>query len=269
MTNFDDPRLLANKIRITSFAHLGSLLENGYEISEINWRSIDGSKRLLIVPTLLLENGNDRLLADAGEISEYVIQLQPLYDINKKKNGFVWVPNTALYFDLEQKFIDIALGDHSSPLRVEQLKVKNPQLVYETLINLIKNDIGVKFKKTYLSQIFYSVYVINIQGNNQVSKSYAKDSLDVVTIQQLIHSSTNYDSSFAMSFVVLSEKNPNPKEMLVGFIMNDLKTNKTICFNIESLVSFAVQNNIEPSVAHLSYAFQMHHFPSYSDRIHQ
>lgn len=244
-SDFDDPKLLANKIRVTSFAHLGNLLDNGYEISKINWRSIDGLDRLSVVPTLLLEKGNDKLLADAGEISDYVIQLQPLYDVNKKNNGFVWVPNTALHFDLELKFTDIALGDHSSPLRVEQLKVENPQLVYETLLNLIKNDIGVKFKKTYLPQLFYSVYVINIQGDNVFPRSYAKDSLDLVTIQQLIHSSKNYDSSFAMSFLVLSEKNLHPKEMLVGFIIYDLKTNKTICFNIQSLVSFQIQNSIE------------------------
>src|SRR5215203_461659 len=106
MSDLDDPKLLANKIRVTSLAHFDSLLNNSYEISKINWRSIDGSDRLSIVPTLLLEKGNDKLLADAGQISDYVIQLQPLYDVNKKKNGFVWVPNTALYFDLELKFTD-------------------------------------------------------------------------------------------------------------------------------------------------------------------
>jgi hypothetical protein len=238
-----DSNLSAKIITITSMSNFDYLLSNGYEISAINlnWSASEQS----MLPTLLLVKGNERLLADATQISEYVVQLQPLYDVNKKKNGFIWVPNTTLYFHLEQKFIDIALGDHGCPLRTEKLNMKNPELVYETLLNLIKNSIGVKFKKTDLSQIFYSVYVINIQGENVIPKSYSKDSLDVVTIQQLIHSSKNYDSSLAMSFIVLSEKNPHPREMLVGFIMYDLKTNNTICFNIQSLVSFAIQNSIE------------------------
>lgn len=80
---------MAKKVTVTSFAHLGSLLDNGYEISKINWRSIDGSDLLPVVPTLLLEKGNAKLLADAGKISDYVIQLQPLYDVNKRKNGFL------------------------------------------------------------------------------------------------------------------------------------------------------------------------------------
>ena len=95
-SDFDDLILLANKVTVMSFAHLGSLLYNGYELSKINWRSIDGSDLLSVVPTLLLEKGNDKLLANAGKISDHVIQLQPLYDVNKRKNGFVWVPpNTA------------------------------------------------------------------------------------------------------------------------------------------------------------------------------
>jgi hypothetical protein len=240
MSEFNDPNLLANKIRVTSMHHFNSLLNDGYEISDINWNW--SAEDPSMVPTLLLEKGNQRLLADAREIADYVAQLQPLYDVKKKKNGFVWVPNTSLYFFLEQKFIDIALGDHSCSLSTGKLNVKNPQLVYESLYNWIKNNMEVKYENTNLPQLFYSVHVIATEGDKIVPKSYPKDSLDLITIQQLIHDSPKYDSSLAISFILLAEKNPNPVEMLVGFIMYDLKAKNTICFDIQSVASFKDQN---------------------------
>jgi hypothetical protein len=71
--------------------------------------------------TVLLRRGNDRLLADAGEVADYVIKLKSLPDFEKKKNSFIPVSDSRLYFFMELKFIDIALGDHSSPISIKKL----------------------------------------------------------------------------------------------------------------------------------------------------
>jgi len=242
MSAFDDPNLLANKISIKSVDYLNSLLNNGYEISQINWRSKGGSEGLSLVPTLLLEKGNDKVLADAIEIGEYVLQLKPLGDFKKKKTGFVWVSNTKVYDFLEQIFSEVIYGEYGSPISEARLDVKNPQRVYESLYDWIKNNANWKHKNLKLPQLFYSVCVIGIKDGNASLESYPKDALDLSTIQQIMNQYTTYDNSFAMSFVLLTNKNPNlPKRILVGIIIYDLKARNTACFNIQE-VELSLEN---------------------------
>jgi hypothetical protein len=232
MVVFDDPDLLNKRIVIESMDHLRILFRQGFEISSINisWDFKGGQNTDCI---LSLRKGNDRLLADAGKVAEYVIQLKYLPDFEKKKNSFIPVSDSELYFSMELKFIDIALGDHRSPISTGKVDIKNPQVVYQQLCNWIQQNVKLKQKNSNLPQLFSSVFIINILGDEIAAYSHPKDSLDLFAIQRFLQESHTYNKSLAVSFILLAEKNPNPSEMLVCIILYDLQDRNTVCFNIE------------------------------------
>lgn len=239
------PNIDGTDIKIESVDHLNSLIGEGYEI--ISW-SLHAQGEIGTKITLVLEKNGTSIRADGSQISDHVIQLQSLYDSRKKKEVFVWVPNTSLYWDLQKKFMHIAYGDHKSPIVVRSIQHRHTNLIYDSLNNWVEKHHNLIYKNNRLSSIFYSVCIINAKADNVQTLSYEKELLNLDIIEQITSSAQKYDVSIALSFIFLAEKyshNQGNKEMLIGIVAYDLRTKSTLCFNIISMTAFYVDNKYD------------------------
>jgi hypothetical protein len=64
----------SDNIIITSMEHFQALTNEGYEIRGIECKGDESG----LIPTLFLEKGDKKIPANAVEIADYVLRLQPL-----------------------------------------------------------------------------------------------------------------------------------------------------------------------------------------------
>ena len=102
----------AEEIIIMSKNHLNRLLSQGFEIQDLNFMWKPDKTEIL----LYLTAKKKRIIADAIRIFEYVIHLQPLYDFNRRKISFTWVPDTSIYWNFEVKLTRMLTGEYNKPI---------------------------------------------------------------------------------------------------------------------------------------------------------
>jgi hypothetical protein len=81
----------------------------------IAWKKIThGPQRLNV--SVVLARDQERILANANNIDDYVLRLRELCDFQKKKPCFVYIPDANLYHEFEEDFIELI--HPSSPMSI-------------------------------------------------------------------------------------------------------------------------------------------------------
>jgi hypothetical protein len=230
------------KITIDSKAHYDELLRSGYEIYKIKFYWDLGRFEV----STILTKGEERVVADATPVSDYFMHLQELYDFNKKKPIFVWVPDTSLYWDFEETFFNMLTQKHSRPLFNKMLDSQNYPKIYDSLVAWMKKEKYAKYRMGRLSEIFSLVCILNEKGGDIITNIYSKETITLQDVHRLLGEAKDFENSVALSFFYLSENRTTAyndfNDMLTGIIIYDLKNKQTLCFNIQSLVSFCHQH---------------------------
>ncbi len=83
---------LGDKIKITSLQHLNSLVTDGFEVKVVKFYGHPQNMNCV----LLLVKGEEQLVADCNNITDYVLHLRELYDFDSRKTQFVYIPDTKI-----------------------------------------------------------------------------------------------------------------------------------------------------------------------------
>lgn len=237
-----------NKLKIESIDHFNELVEKGFEVTDINYSFASNQSDV----SLLLVNQNEKIVADANSIDDYVVHLVSLYDFNKKRPLFVWVPDTSLYWDFEDTLITfLSSTDNLQPFTTKQLATPIANEIYNSLSNWMSKEKYKKYFGTKLSEIFSLVCIVE-EKNKMVSNTiFDKEKVSLDKIKEIVSTAMNLDNCIGLSFFLLSNKLANPPahsgDVLLGLILYDLKRHETLAFNIQSIDSFIRQYGVDKS----------------------
>jgi hypothetical protein len=103
-----------NEVNLTieSMEHFNSIMNDGFEVQSI--RFYGNPQRLNV--SVVLARDQERILANANNIDDYVLRLRELCDFQKKKPCFVYIPDANLYHEFEEDFIELI--HPSSPMSI-------------------------------------------------------------------------------------------------------------------------------------------------------
>jgi hypothetical protein len=253
-------------ISIESMKHFNQLIKNGYEITAINYSFTSNLSNVKI----LLVRQNEKIIANANNIDEYIIHLVELYDFTKKKPMFIWVPDTSVYWEFEKEFFTLLpRTDDSQPIIMKQVSTSKIDDIYNSFQGWINGERFKRYGITKLSEIFSLVCVVQEKDNDISRMTFGKERLTLKEIGKLIHEAKRLENSIALSFFILGEKSSTPQsgDVLIGIILYDLKNDKTLAFNILSLTSFIDQYGVDQNEGLHDVA--LHLFDkSLNDRLH-
>ncbi len=192
---------------------------------------------------MVLQKGEKKIIADANSIDDYAIRLQPLYDFNKKKIVFTWVPDTSVYWDFENVLIQMITREYNLPITSKTIKSMNFEKIYNSIFDWIETIESNTYNNTRFPAIFYKVFLINEMNGKLTSTTYDKESITLEQIRNLSSVSTTLENSLALSFFYLNKKFTSKindfEDILIGIILYDLKNKETLCFNLQSLTAFS------------------------------
>ena len=140
----------AEHITIQSEGYLEKLLLNGFEIQGSNFKWMPNKSSV----TLYLKGKKRRLIADANDIDEYVIHLQDLYDFDKKKTRFTWVPDTSIYWNFQDKLIQMLTGEFKKPILKKKMDSALNQKILRSLRKWVESKKEQLMPENGLSSIF-------------------------------------------------------------------------------------------------------------------
>jgi len=222
------------KTRITSMAQYESLISQGFEITNVYYEFPPG------VIIIRLAKGTEEIIAEANSIFEYLIHLKPLYDFKKKKNCFVYVTDVEVYTAFEMALPMMIPGTPQHPIVTKSLNTKFANEIY-TKLSRWSNQISDRYNNALPTEVFSMVHVIEEHNHQIKTKTYGKELLTSEKLTDLHNQAALCDNSIALSFFMLRENISPPGlagDIIIGIIVYDLKSRKTLAFNLQSITSF-------------------------------
>jgi hypothetical protein len=234
------------KLKIESMEHYNKIIQDGFEITAIQYSfSFESDKSNV---RLLLTKQDEKIIADANSIDDYVIHLVELYDFEKKKRMFVYVPDTSIYWEFEEGLLMLPPSHDyvQPPLTTRQLNTATSMKMYNSLLNWMHGEKHNKLGPTKLSEIFSLVCIIEEKNKSITRTILDKNGVTLKKIDQLKSDAKNLDNSIVLSFFLLSRKlGTQFGDALIGIILYDLKKDEALVFNIQSLTSFIQLHEVD------------------------
>jgi hypothetical protein len=186
--------------------HYNKIIQDGFEIMAIKYSF--SFKPDTSNVKLLLAKQNEKIIADANLIVDYIIHLVELYDFEKKKRMFVYVPDTSVYWEFEEGLMMLPLSQENiqPPITSKRLNTAASSEIYNSLLNWMNNEKYYKFGMTKLSEKFSLVCIVEERNKVITRRTLGKESVSLEKINQMKFDAKNLDNSIALSFFFLSRK---------------------------------------------------------------
>lgn len=225
---------------------LFQLKKEKYRIKEIQIQ-FDKTKKPQLTATVTLErNGKvETISSSEGDFFSHVSHLHSIPHVEDDKSDFVYIDDPNKFFDIQKTIVDIFSGEQKELVICERNVDENQHSLkrifdYEKEWILSEKNLRVFPKK--LSRIFYDVGVLLMRDSSAEFELVDKQGLNLDCIRNLLLRSQEYDVAVCFSAFLLAPKPYQEKsegyDVIVGLINYDLKNNRTLSFNLNTLVQF-------------------------------
>ncbi len=225
------------QIIINSNEQFEQLLKEGFELLDIVIQG-DGSG---VNISLRMESDSKQIIANGNEIHDYLSHLKSLYDPLKKKNCFVWIPDTEVYWDFEKKAMLILEGEYTEPIQKKIINSKNKKKIHDHFIEWIKSEEKYTSSLEDLS-IFFKCCFIKEYDEKIDFQILSKKKLSLNEIKKIETESESCENVFILSFFLFSKQiskmDDLKDDVIVGAIIYDVKAKQTLSINFKSVISF-------------------------------
>lgn len=238
------PSWPGRKIILEKIEELDSLLTNGYEIKDryfhlVSHRNDNGEFENTVTSRLLLEKDQDVIHATTDSLGLYPMQFERLYDFEKKRPVFTFMPDQSIHTELETIIVDIIAPRFKKYVKTVEHSFNNAKKIYQIMQEFVKSEKELRYvgyPKLHLSDIFSKVLIINENQNSIDFDIVSKEKITLKEIQEIQIKSKIYDNCIALSFFYLTKKisKNDFNDVLVGLVLYDIKNAKTLCFRIVS-----------------------------------
>jgi hypothetical protein len=228
----------AKKIVLRSEGQLKQLLSEDYEIIGKQFHSTDDLGYL----DLQLIKSNSKIVANANSIFEYAAHLADIYDFEKKKPGYVWVGDTAVYWEFEGALPMLKPEENIQHIiTTKKLSTTIPNKVNTSLLTWVDNEKNRSYRTIKLSEILSLVCVVEEKDGCVTQKTFSKEKMNLEQIIKTVLDAKSSDNTIALSPFLLSKKKQGLEgfgDVLIGLILYDVKNDEVLAFNIQSLTTY-------------------------------
>lgn len=225
------------------------LKDKKYRIKKIEVNvKVAKTKKTTETATVTLErNGNIQAISSSEEcFCSYVSHLHSISHIEDDESDFIYIDNPNEFFDIQKKIVDMFSGEQKDFIVCERRIQKEYQRFSKIIENYEKNWIlsekQLRIFPTKLCRIFHDIGVLMIKDSNEKFDLIDKAKFNLSDLQELLRRSQKYDIAVCFSAFILAPVHNHRKnegyDAIVGLITYDLKNNKTLSFNLNTLVQF-------------------------------
>lgn len=223
------------------------LKKANYRIKEIHIEFDKAKKPSLTATVTLGRKGKTQTISSSEEdFFSYVSHLHSIPHIEDDEGGFVYIEKPNDFFDIQKKIVDMFSGEQKEFIICERSLEKTKRKFHKKIKSYerewILSEKNLRVFPTKLCQIFYDVGVLMIRDSSEEFQLIEKTKLQLKDIQELLHRSQECEIAVCFSAVLLAPKFHQEKkegyDVIIGLITYDLKNNRTLSFNLNTLAQF-------------------------------
>lgn len=226
---------------IESENHYDQLIEEGFEVINLQFSWHKATEQLGVQATMQLKKDGKLFLANANKINDLALSLKNLYSFELKKPVFTKTSELGWGIDHEESLINMIIGKYKNPLKSMGFNSSNKKKIFELMKEWVAREKNIRYGLKGKREIFYLICIITEKSGIVSRKNFHKELITLQEIKKINEDARESDSTLALSFFYLSPKIQKEKKLediLIGCILYDVKDKSPLCFNIQSGISF-------------------------------
>ncbi len=236
---------MKKQIKLKTEKEFKDLLSQGYKVvntySRLAWSKKEDSEGFdYNYGYIFLEKNDEQLVVDTSNLGIFAMQYNQVADIDG--NFFDKVLNQTVKADIEMYTYDYFSQRHTPCVHFEKIEIIQNKQIIQYLKAFVKNKIETYARNNIgrnLFNLFSDVIVVYENEKGIQCQIFDKELTTLKHINNLRNDAQNYKSCYAFSFFQIynrGKKSEFDADFLVGCILSDVKNEKTISFNLTSLI---------------------------------